>query len=662
MKGSFEGFHVVSFESRRAAEMEKLIRYYGGVPVSAPSMREAPLKEAEVALGFADRLANGGYDIVIFLTGVGTRALAEAVSSRLSKEALADALRKTTVVARGPKPVAALRELGVKSTLTVPEPNTWRDLITVLEGTIDLRGKRVALQEYGATNPDLISALADRGAQVTAVPVYVWSLPEDLKPLRDAISLIAGGQVEVALFTSAQQVRNVFRVASDDGTRDDLLRGLRRTVIGSIGPTTSETLAGEFGIRPDYEPDSPKMGNLVREVARNAKELLRKKRLAADSGVDTLSWKRIDMVWLKDGGEASGDRRRDSLFLKACRREATPYTPIWIMRQAGRFLREYREIREKVPFSSLCKTPELAAEVTLMAVERLGVDAAIIFSDILLILEPLGISLEYSKGDGPLISTPLCSSESVSQLREFDAESLAFVYDAVRIARRALPPEKALIGFAGAPFTLASYAIEGGGSKNYLKTKSLMYFDPGAWHMLMEKLAVATAEYLNAQIAAGADAVQLFDSWVGCLSPDDYDEYVKPHMKGLFQRISPGVPVIHFGTGTSSLLPSMKEAGGDVIGLDWRVKLDEAWERLGFDVAVQGNLDPVLLLAPQPVLRAQAARIMDRAGGRGGHIFNLGHGVLPQTPVDNVLALVDFVHEYSSKSKDFPKTDYRLKE
>ncbi|MEM4407937.1 MAG: uroporphyrinogen decarboxylase, partial [Candidatus Caldarchaeum sp.] len=334
----------------------------------------------------------------------------------------------------------------------------------------------------------------------------------------------------------------------------------------------------------------------------------------------------------------------------------------WIMRQAGRFLREYREVREKVPFSSLCKTPELAAEVTLMAVERLRVDAAIIFSDILLILEPLGISLDYSRGDGPVISTPLRSPESVGELKEFDAESLAFVYDAIRIVRRALPPDKALIGFAGAPFTLASYAIEGGGSKNYLKTKSFMYFDPVAWHQLMEKLAVATAEYLNAQIAAGADAVQIFDSWVGCLSPDDYDEYVKPHMKRLFQMISRGVPVIHFGTGTSSLLPSMKEAGGDVIGLDWRINLDEAWKRLGFDVAVQGNLDPALLLAPQPVLRAQAGKIIDRAGGRAGHIFNLGHGVLPQTPVDNVLALVDFVHEYAPKLQDIPETDCRENE
>lgn len=341
----------------------------------------------------------------------------------------------------------------------------------------------------------------------------------------------------------------------------------------------------------------------------------------------------------------------NSRFLKACRREPTDRTPIWLMRQAGRYLREYRELRRRVPFLKLCKTPELAAEVTLMAVNRLAVDAAIIFADILLILEPLGVDLEFSKGEGPVIKTPLRTGKAVDALREFEPAALQFVYEAVRLTRRALKADVALIGFAGAPFTVASYVIEGGGSRYYENTKGLMYRDAGAWHALMDRLVQATAAYLNGQIDAGADAVQLFDSWVGCLAPDDYREFVLPHMKRLIQSLRPGVPVIHFGTGTASLLELMKEAGGHVIGLDWRVDLGEAWARLGYDVAVQGNLDPVVLLAPPAEIRRRVRQILGKAAGRPGHIFNLGHGLLPDTPVDHVLVLVEAVQEYSSRPR-----------
>ena len=331
--------------------------------------------------------------------------------------------------------------------------------------------------------------------------------------------------------------------------------------------------------------------------------------------------------------------------MRACRREPVPYTPIWLMRQAGRYMREYREVREKTTFLELCKTPSLAAEVTVTAVERLGVDAAIIFADILLILEPLGIELEFAKGEGPVIHNPVRKPADVNRLRELeDANALEFVYEAIRQTRRALKPDIPLIGFCGAPFTLASYLMEGGGSKNYIHTKRLMYDDAGAWHEMMSLISRALVKYLNAQIAAGAQAVQLFDSWVGCLSPDDYREFVLPHTRSVIQNVTPGVPVIHFGTGTATLLELMREAGGDVIGLDWRVPLDEGWRRIGHDVAVMGNLDPVVLFARQDVLRAQAKKILDQAQGRAGHIFNLGHGILPETPVENVIALVEMVH------------------
>ncbi len=340
---------------------------------------------------------------------------------------------------------------------------------------------------------------------------------------------------------------------------------------------------------------------------------------------------------------------RDSPFLKACRLEEAPYTPVWLMRQAGRYMRDYREIRAKTPFLELCKNPELAAEVTVRAAQHIGADAAIVFSDLLLILEPMGLGLEYTKGDGPVIHRTVREAADVDRLSEVDPdESLAYVFEAVRRSRAELPAHIPLIGFAGAPFTLASYMIEGGGSRNYIHTKGLMYQDPGAWHALMERLVRALTRYLNGQIAAGAQAVQVFDSWVGCLSPSDYREFVLPHTRSLILGLTPGVPVIHFGTGTGMLLEDMKEAGGDVIGLDSRVELDVAWNRLG-KVAVQGNLDPAVLLADLPYIWKKIQRILYQADGRKGHIFNLGHGVLPATPEDHAIALVDMVHEMSTR-------------
>ncbi len=337
-------------------------------------------------------------------------------------------------------------------------------------------------------------------------------------------------------------------------------------------------------------------------------------------------------------------------FLAACLRRPTGFTPVWLMRQAGRFLPEYRAIRSRLSFLELCKHPEAAAEVTLLPVERLRVDAAILFADILLIVEPMGVGLEFARGEGPVIHRPVRSAEDVERLVERDpAETVPFVFDTVRRVRAALAERVPLIGFAGAPFTVASYLVEGGASRDYLETKRLMYRDPGAWHALLALLARTIARYLNGQIAAGAQAVQLFDSWVGALGPDDYREYVLPHTRAVIRALTPGVPVIHFGTGTAGLLPTLREAGGDVIGLDWRVDLDEAWARVGHDVAVQGNLDPAALLAPPDEIRRRVRAILARAGGRPGHVFNLGHGVLPETPVDHAVAMVDAVHELSAR-------------
>ena len=338
-----------------------------------------------------------------------------------------------------------------------------------------------------------------------------------------------------------------------------------------------------------------------------------------------------------------------SSFLRACYRQTNDVTPVWFMRQAGRYMAEYRAIREKYSLIEICHHPEIAAEVTLQPVNALGVDAAILFADILLPAIPLGVGLEFVKGEGPVLQNPVRTMDDVKNLHPVDAESdLRYVMDAIRILRGQLT-DVPLIGFCGAPFTVASYIIEGGPSREFLKTKSMMYSAPDVWHALMEKLSVVLSDYLLAQIRSGAQAVQVFDSWVGALSPSDYENFVLPYSKKILQDAQKeNVPVIHFGTNTTTLLSLMKRAGGDVIGLDWRIPLDDGWKLLGDDVAVQGNLDPTILFAPRDEIKKRVHDVLKRANGKPGHIFNLGHGILQHTPVDNVKAVVDIVHEYGN--------------
>jgi len=336
-------------------------------------------------------------------------------------------------------------------------------------------------------------------------------------------------------------------------------------------------------------------------------------------------------------------------FLRACRREPTDVTPVWFMRQAGRYMAEYRAIREKHTLIEICKTPELALTVTLQPL-RLGVDAAILFADILLLLEPMGAPFSFEKGEGPVIHAPVREKADIDRLRVIDPEEgLGYVLEAVRLIRRELEGKTPLIGFAGAPFTIASYLVEGGRSSDYFRTKQLMWGEPEAFSLLMSKIAEVTRRYLRAQVEAGAQAVQLFDSWAGALSPADYKEHVAPHVRHILSDLeTTGVPVIHFGTNTATLLEAQRDAGGTVIGVDFRTPLGEAWKRIGYDRGIQGNLDPLLLCAPRDVAAKRARAILAEAGGRPGHIFNLGHGIVPQTPVDNVQAMVDVVHSFSA--------------
>ena len=336
-------------------------------------------------------------------------------------------------------------------------------------------------------------------------------------------------------------------------------------------------------------------------------------------------------------------------FLRACAGLPVDRTPVWFMRQAGRYMPEYREIRSKYELLEIVERPEIAAEVTLQPVEAFEVDAAILFADILLPVVPMGMNLEFVKGEGPQLSEPIRSQEAVQNLRVLRAdEDLGHVMETVRLVRRELEGRTPLIGFSGAPFTVASYMIEGGPSRDYRFTKTMMYGAPEIWHSLMEKLTISLSDYLLAQIRAGAQTVQLFDSWVGSLSPMDYERFVLPYTRQVFDSIrNSGVPAIHFGTATTTLLNLMKQAGGDVIGLDWRVPLDQGWQMVGYDRAVQGNLDPLALFSPMPVLREQVEDVLRRAGSRAGHIFNLGHGIVQHTPVESVRAVVEMVHEWT---------------
>lgn len=341
---------------------------------------------------------------------------------------------------------------------------------------------------------------------------------------------------------------------------------------------------------------------------------------------------------------------RADRFLRACRREEVDATPVWLMRQAGRYMKEYREIRSKVSFLEMCKTPELAVEVTLQPVNKLGVDAAILFADILLPLEGMGIGFEFAKNEGPVVHNPVRTSTDIERVRVIEPErDVPYVLETIRILRRELEGVVPLIGFSGAPFTLASYIVEGGHSRNYVYIKSMMYNEPAAYHLFMKKVTQVIINYLRAQIEAGAQAVQMFDSWVGCLGVADYEKFVMPYSKEVIDGLGKEVPVIHYANGGSTLLELIRKAGGDVIGIDWRINLDTAWERIGYDCGIQGNLDPVLLFAEPKEIEKRVNDILNRAANRPGHIFNLGHGILPETPVENVIAMVEAVHKYSRR-------------
>ena len=435
---SFGGLRVGAFESRRAEEMARLITRFGGIAHVSPSMREVPLPENPRAVDFAHRLLTGEVQLVIFLTGVGFRLLVDGLQRSVHRQRFLDALADITTIARGPKPAAAMRELDLQPTYQVAEPHTWREILVTIDEQMVIDNQTVAVQEYGKTNPSLMAGLEARGARVLEVPVYHWELPEDPRPLEENVRRLAARNLDVVLFTSAHQLTNVLATAERLGIVAPLREALAKTVVGSIGPTTSEMLRS-LDLPVDLEPTHSKMGQLVQQAAAESAVLLERKR-------------QIRSVLSGPAGAATDPQAPwyNSPFMKACRREPTEVTPVWLMRQAGRYMAEYRAVREKVSFLELCKDPSLCSEVMCTAVKRLGVDAAIIFSDLLPILEPMGFDLEFSKGGGPVIHNPVRESADVDRVVELESvDALHFVMETVQHTRNDLPADIPLIGFAG---------------------------------------------------------------------------------------------------------------------------------------------------------------------------------------------------------------------
>ena len=634
------GLAGVVLEAGKEAELSSLLVTLGLTVIEAPAIREVANREHSQAIGMAKEILAGTTDLVIFMTGSGVVHLLEQLADQIDLDSFIESLARTRMIACGPKSMEALQKLGIAITDHTSCPDSWLEVLSLVDIDHSIAGRRVLI--VGAAHPavNLVAGLEARGATVHVLSLYRIELPIDVGPLDLAIASMIRGEVDAVFFTSSEQVTNLVARARQTDHLTSLTSAMRsRIVTCSIGPVPSRAIVAE-GWPVDLTPGVPRLADLIDVIKLKLQSCTTEKRESVTGTISAVH--RLSPT--NDGLHPSHNSR----FLRACRLEKVDRTPIWLMRQAGRYLPEYRRIREKVGFMELCKNPALSAEVMIATVERLGVDAAIIFSDLLPILEPMGMDLEFSVGEGPVIHNPIREASDINRFLELEQlDALGFVMETVSKTRAGLDELIPLIGFAGAPFTLASYCIEGGTSRSWLHTKTLMYQNESAWHDLMARLARAVSRYLIAQLDSGAQVVQLFDSWVGCLSPEDYRRYVLPHSRNAMAAALCRAPVIHFATGNPSLLPLLAEAGGTVIGVDWRIGLSQAWRMIGHDRAIQGNLDPAVLLSSRETIASNAKNVLAQAAGRPGHIFNLGHGVLPQTPVDNVLELLAIVRDHS---------------
>ena len=592
------------------------------------------------ATEFANRLMTGGLDTVIFMTGMAVRQLVLQIGRSVPEQRFLDCLTDSTTIAGSPAAATALRELGVEPAVALDANSTWRDILIAVDHQSKVTNLNVALEQSSDIH-SISAGLEARGARVLRVPAFGMDVPPQANVAQDVFERIDANEFDSILFVDAQAAAEFCFLAGQFGRARLTSHLLDRHIVLTSGADPAELLA-DHGVPVDFQTDAIGLQPAVAEIESRLAEVRQ-----------IFQQKHIIRVNMSGPSSSSTDTNApwyNSPFMKACRGEPTDVTPIWMMRQAGRYMSEYRAVRDKISFLDLCANSQLCSEVMCTAVEKLGVDAAIIFSDLLPILVPMGLDLEFVKGDGPVIHNPVRTAADVDRIKPLESnDELQFVMDTVTQTRNDLPADMPLIGFAGAPFTLASYMIEGGASRNYANTKALMYSDRGAWDQLMQHLSTSISIYLNGQVAAGAQCLQIFDSWAGCLSFEDYRNFVHPYVQQIIASIPRGVPVINFATGNPALLPLLADTRASVVGIDWRIRLDDAWQTVGYDMSVQGNLDQTVLLTNPDEIRKQAKFVLDQAAGRPGHIFNLGHGILPQTPVENAIALVDIVHELSSR-------------
>lgn len=629
----------------------RFVERFGGATFVCRTVNDEPT-QANAIRDYSSQLITGGIDVSVFMTSAGAKRILDVAFRSIGKQRVVDSLNDTMTLAANQRIFDVMQEHKVEPTITLGLASTpaigssWREVLTSLDrhfhsgGTVGFPGLanlNVALEATSAIH-SLAAGFEARGSNVLRVPAFADNSTMPSPEFESLFATIETGGLDAITFNSPDSVVEFFAQAKQlrsNRWREHTLFEL--LVIGF--DIDVEEILNDHGVSNVWIVTEDDMEQTPYETAKKISNAMNQKQQSVSQ--------------LSGPSSSSVDENApwyNSPFMKACRCEPTDVTPIWMMRQAGRYMAEYREVRAKVSFLELCANPQLCSEVMCTAVGRLGVDAAIIFSDLLPILVPMGCDLEFVKGDGPVIHNPVRAIADIDRIKPLESnEPLQFVMDTVTQTRSDLPADMPLIGFAGSPFTLASYMIEGGSSRNYANTKALMYSDHGAWKQLMDHLVSSISLYLNGQIRAGAQCVQLFDSWAGCLSFDDYRQFELPYVKAIINSLPPGVPVINFATGNPALLPHLADTSASVIGIDWRVRLDDAWQTVGYDRAVQGNLDPTVLLTNPTEIRRQAKVVLDQVAKRPGHIFNLGHGILPQTPVDNAIALVDAVHELSSK-------------
>jgi len=583
---------------------------------------------------FANRVLTGDIDTVVFVTGAGTQAIIETALLTVPRQRFLDGIADIRTVAGSATAAEMLQQYGIEPTVEIANgPDdlaVWRRVLIAIDRQGSSSNQNIVL-EKSADQSSLISGLESRGARLTPLAPFVDREPDNPSSAIDLFERIDAGEYHGLIFNDASTTSRFVFLAQRYG-RVRLTNHLLDDHLVICRNAGAAEILHDHGFAVDYVIKAIAPVAVVAEIGDNLAAIQKQKHLI-----------RINMSGPATSPADPQAPWYNNPFMKACRGEPTDVTPIWMMRQAGRYMAEYREVRDKISFLDLCANSQLCSEVMCTAVSRLGVDAAIIFSDLLPILVPMGCDLEFVKGDGPVIHNPVRTNADIDRIKALESnEELQFVMDTVSQTRNDLPADMPLIGFSGAPFTLASYMIEGGSSRNYHNTKKIMYGDPAAWKVIMQKLTDSISIYIAGQVAAGAQCIQLFDSWAGCLSYEDYKTYVHPYVKSIIASVPSSVPVINFATGNPALLPLLADTAASVVGIDWRVRLDAAWETVGHDRAVQGNLDPTVLLTDPKEIRRQAQVVLDQAGGRPGHIFNLGHGILPMTQVHSTIDAAKF--------------------